>query len=110
MDYLNHEGPEEETCKGRFFRYTEAGFTGQNGRVVLTKELRPLKSSSCTGCAECGGLEAELAARAGEKGFLQFNPELESGDTVQLFQVPLERNWETGVLEEWYYEVLPSAH
>lgn len=24
MDYLNHEGPEEETCKGRFFRYTEA--------------------------------------------------------------------------------------
>lgn len=91
-------------CKGRFFRYTTASFTGQNGRFVLTQELRPLKSISCPGCAECGGLADELVSRAKEAGFIQFCPTLESGDIVTLIQVPVSRDRDTGVLEEWYYE------
>ncbi|WP_157643798.1 hypothetical protein [Burkholderia ubonensis] len=105
MEILVDEKRVQEDCKGRFFRYTEAGFTGKNGRFVLTRELRPLKSISCPGCAECGGLDEELATRANEKGFVQFCPTLESGDTVTLLQVPISRNWETGQLTKWYYEV-----
>ena len=94
-----------EDCKGRFFRYTESGFTGKKARVVLTRELRPLKSISCPGCPECVGLDAELAARVNEINFLQFNPTLVTGDTVRLVQVPVDRDWSTGVLKKWYYEV-----
>jgi hypothetical protein len=104
MDIHVSEAGVQEDCIGRFFRYTEAGFSGKGGRVVVTRELRPLKGISCTGCAECGGLARELADRAKEKDFLQFCPSLESGDTVALLQVPVSRNWE-GRLEEWYYEV-----
>lgn len=92
-------------CIGRFFRYTESGFKGQNGRLVQTKEIRPLKSISCPGCAECAVLDEDLATRAKEMNFVQFSPELKSGDTVTLFQVPVLRDRETGLLEEWYYEV-----
>lgn len=95
----------QENCTGRFFRYTESGYTGQNNRVVLTRELRPLKSISCSGCPECAGLDAELAARVNENDFLQFNPALKSGDTVKLVQVPVDRDWGTGELKKWYYEV-----
>lgn len=95
----------QEDCKGRFFRYTEAGFSGKNGRIVQTRELRPLKSISCQGCAECAGLDAELKARADEKGFLDFAPSLKSGDTVTLLQIPVSRDLESGQLKQWYYEV-----
>jgi hypothetical protein len=101
---IGEKGVQEE-CKGRFFRYTENGFTGKNNRVVLTRELRPLKSISCSGCPECAGLDAELAARVNEINFLQFNPTLKSGDTVKLVQVPVDRDWGTGELKKWYYEV-----
>jgi hypothetical protein len=95
----------QDPCKGRFFRYTEAGFTGKNQRVVLTRELRPLKSISCPGCPECAGLNAELEARVNEINFLQFCPTLKSGDTVKLVQIPVERDYSTGELKKWYYEV-----
>ncbi|WP_157639977.1 hypothetical protein [Burkholderia ubonensis] len=105
MEIRVDENRVQEDCKGRFFRYTEAGFIGQNGRFVVTRELRPLKSISCPGCAECAGLNDELAARANEKGFVQFSPTLASGDTVTLLQVPISRDWGTGQLTKWYYEV-----
>ena len=108
MEIRVSAGGVQEECKGRFFRFTEAGFSGQNGRVVQTKELRPLKSISCPGCAVCRGLDDELKKRANEKGFLQFCPSLKSGDTVTLLQVPVDRNWDTGELKEWYYEVKPA--
>lgn len=94
-------------CKGRYFRYIETGFSGKCGRIVVSRELRPLKSISCTGCPDCQHLEFELARRAHEKDFLQFSPALQSGNTVTLLQVPLSRN-EDGVLEHWYYEVTPA--
>jgi hypothetical protein len=105
MDITVGEAGVQADCIGRFFRYTEAGFSGKGGRIVVTRELRPLRSISCTGCAECDDLERELADRAKEKDFLQFSPELVSGDTVSLLQVPISRSWD-GVLEEWYYEVI----
>jgi len=105
MDIQVSKAGVQEDCKGRFFRYTEAGFGGKNGRIVLTRELRPLKTISCPGCPECRDLDRELADRANEKDFLQFCPALASGDTVTLLQVPVFRNETTGVLEQWYYEV-----
>ncbi len=94
-----------DDCKGRFFRYTEAGFTGKNNRVVVTRQLRPLKSLSCSGCPECAGLSVALAARINEINFLQFCPTLKSGDIVKLVQIPVERDLATGELKRWYYEV-----
>lgn len=104
MDIRVSDAGVQEDCKGRFFRYIEAGFGGKNGRIVVTRELRPLKTISCTGCPECRNLDQELADRVNEKDFLQFCPSLVSGDTVTLLQVPVSRN-EAGVLEKWYYEV-----
>lgn len=104
MEITVSEAGLPEDCNGRFFRYTEAGFSGKGGRIVVTRELRPLKTISCTGCPECRHLERELAERAKEKDFLQFCPSLETGDTVVLLQVPIARN-AVGLLERWYYEV-----
>lgn len=104
MDIHVSKAGVQEDCKGRYFRYTEAGFSGKGGRIVVSRELRPLKSISCTGCPECGDLDRELAERANEKDFLQFCPALATGDTVTLLQVPVSRN-DDGTLEEWYYEV-----
>lgn len=104
MDTRVSEVGMQDDCKGRFFRYTEAGFSGKGGRIVLTRELRPLKTISCAGCPECKSLDQELVKRANEKGFLQFSPALESGDTVTLLQVPLSRD-KDGRLVQWYYEV-----
>ncbi|WP_157657704.1 hypothetical protein [Burkholderia ubonensis] len=106
MEILVNEKGVQDDCIGRFFRYTEAGFTGKNGRFVQTRELRPLKSISCPGCAECAGLDEELAARASEKGFVQFGPMLQSGDTVTLLQVPISRDRETGRPKVWFYEAI----
>lgn len=106
MEILIDEKDVQDSCIGRFFRYTEAGFTGKNGRFVQTRELRPLKSISCPGCAECDGLDAEMTSRAGEKGFMQFGSMLQSGDTVTLLQVPISRDRETGLPKVWFYEVI----
>lgn len=105
MEIIVGEAGVQDDCIGRFFRYTEAGFSGKGGRIVVTRELRPLKTISCSGCAECQGLARELAERAKDKDFLQFCPTLETGDTVTLLQVPVFRNSE-GKLEQWYYEVI----
>lgn len=104
MNARVYEVDMQDDCKGRFFRYTEAGFSGKGGRIVFTRELRPLKTISCSGCPECSGLDAELVQRANEKDFLQFSPSLVSGDTVTLLQIPLGRDTE-GRLAQWYYEV-----
>lgn len=104
MDIQVTEAGLQDDCKGRYFRYTEAGFSGKNGRIVLTRELRPLKTISCSGCPECKGLDDELAQRANEKDFLQFSPSLISGDTVTLLQIPLRRDAERRLVQ-WYYEV-----
>jgi hypothetical protein len=104
MDIRVSEAGVRDDCTGRYFRYTEAGFSGKGGRIVVTRELRPLKTISCTGCPECKGLDYELATRANEKDFLQFSPSLTSGDTVTLLQIPVARDT-AGRLVQWYYEV-----
>jgi len=44
---------EKEKCKGLFWRAYINTYE-QDGKIVVKRELRLLKSRSCTGCVKCG--------------------------------------------------------
>lgn len=73
-------------CKGTYYRYIESQYKGAKGQLVLTQELRVLKSLSCPGCASCLRQSTEVTSAAqqvGRKAFL-FADDLRPGDTVVL--------------------------
>lgn len=108
MDQLTPTPAQVDECRGRFFRFTEAGFTGKGGRLVQSRELRPLRSISCPGCLDCAELVADIEVKVASRDSLLFNPELVSGDTATLIQVITSRNPANGEALTWFYEVIPA--
>lgn len=103
--------PDAPPCKGQFFRYIETVFTGKHGRMVFSKELRPLRSLSCPGCAECGPHEDSIkeSLSCDPTGAIQFSPKLAHGDTVHLVPEATSVDWETGYADPCVYKVVKVA-
>ena len=99
---------DKSTCKGRIYRYIESAFIGKNARIVISKELRLMKSLSCCGCEQCGdeedGVREGLGIEGG--GFLVFDPKLRSNDLAQLVVSIDSRDFETGYPDDWHYEAV----
>lgn len=94
-------------CKGQVYRYHESAFPtgrgyGFNRRLVL------LKRRSCLGCDECYMTTDDINQGLADIGmdFFEFSPQLKDGDLVEIRIVPGYRDWETGYIEEWHYEVI----
>lgn len=108
------DGPPRLPCKGRLFRFKESCYEGTRGRVVFSKELRPLKSLSCAGCEECWAFDEDLryAREMSPRGYIQFDVSLEPEDTVHLTLVEGPRDPDTGALESWHYlvQAVPPQH
>lgn len=106
---LEKESTQQPTCKGRFYRFLDAAFIGKGGRIVCTKELRPLKSISCPGCETCWpdeGCISELIADTPLTA-IEFDPALTSNDIAQLVLVVDSYDREMGYIEDYHYLAVP---
>lgn len=108
---LEADAPTSNQCKGRYYRYLETAFIGKGGRVVSQQELRPLKKISCPGCEHCGWEQGDLQEGVANEGgaYLEFVPELKSGDIARLVFVEDGRDWESGHLDDWHLKVVPAT-
>ena len=104
---LDIKATPEPTCNGIVYRYHESAFIGKNGRICVSKELRPLKRLSCPGCEICGPQVDCLQESVVDLGAaaIEFEPGLETGNEVKVVMVPQSYDWESGHLEEWTYVV-----
>lgn len=100
--------PDKPPCKGRLFRFIETSFAGKNGRLVFTRELRPLRSMSCKGCEECGPEADDIKESMAMDPFgaIQFNSGLVHGDTVRLALIEGRLDVASGALQNWHYEAV----
>ena len=98
----------KDTCKGIFYRYTENNYTTAQGRVVLNKELCPLKKISCPGCEQCGGQTSALqdVFSIDPNCAIEFSSKLQHKDIARLVFVARSRHPETSQVEDYYYEAV----
>lgn len=89
-------------CKGLFFRGSVNVYHDGKGRITEKKEIRLLKRKSCEGCEDCFDwwdymsmcdINEEIGLSHIEHGKL-YTPICITGDP----------NWETGIVDEWWYE------
>lgn len=107
---LEAQASPQHKCKGRFYRFLESTFIGKGGRLVSTKELRPLKSLSCPGCEICWpdeGCIQELIADM-PLGSIVFDSALEPNGIAQLVLVVESRDPEMDYIEDYHYLARPA--
>lgn len=92
-------------CKGLIFRgyvthYIGVDYTTLNER----KGLKLLKRKSCNGCEGCGN-RLEMIGEYLNDGLIDFSP-VEDGKLYRIAIVNIVRDWETGIIDEWEYEIV----
>lgn len=100
---------EESPCKGVFFRYTENNYA-YDGKIVLSRQMKMLKSTSCRGCDKCGWLLDDVnegVANFGA-GHFELPDDLTHGDIVRLTFVADSHDWETGYVESSHLKVIKA--
>ena len=95
------------TCNETMFRYHAAAFLGKNGRICVTKELRPLKRKSCPNSESCGPKTDGIQESVANSGLaaIEFEPGLANGNEVAVGMVPQRFDRESGQLEEWPFVI-----
>lgn len=96
----------KQECKGIFYRYTESNYKGEYGRIVFSKEIRPLKRISCPGCEKCGSekdLLDSLMSECPNKAII-FNDSVKNDDIIKLVLIEDSHDRETGVIDACHYE------
>lgn len=94
------EGPE---CIGQVYRYIESFYRSKHG-FVTSREIRHLKRASCPGCSKCAGSIDDLDYAVGEDDihYIEYGPEIRSGDIIELKFVGHGLDFETGYHESWH--------
>lgn len=96
----------KQECKGIFYRYTESNYKGEYGRMVFSKEIRPLKRISCPGCEKCGvekDLLDSLMSDCPNQAII-FNNHVKNDDIVKLLLIEDSRDRETNTIDTYHYE------
>lgn len=93
----------EDPCKGVFFRYTENNYA-YGGKIVLSRQIKMLKSKSCRGCSKCGQLLADVFDGVADCGadHIELPSDLRHGDVVQMSYVIDGTDWETGYVDSYH--------
>jgi len=90
-----------DQCKGLFFRYRLNSHWNQKRNEYTSKEtFSLLKKKSCEGCEQCGWILDDI----GEMDSVLCESELKDGDVTMLTVVNIERDWETGVINDWNFK------
>lgn len=97
----------EDPCKGVFFRYTENNYA-YGGKIVLSCQIKMLKSKSCRGCDKCGWLLDDINEGVANFGadHLELPPDLKHGDVVELVFVVDSTDWESGYVDDSHLKVV----
>lgn len=107
MDNLFEATGPAPACRGQIYRFIETAYVGKRGNIVCRRELQLMKRLSCPGCEVCGGTaDIETGLRDEGAAFLQFSPELLSGDLVKLQIENDDFDRESGTPELWHYNVV----
>lgn len=93
----------DEPCEGIYFRAKEYTYVGGRGELCFMIKLLPLKRRSCKGCCECGCFSEDLSSIGTDAVHL---PERIVHDGIyRLRFVSGGKDWETGLCEEWWWEL-----
>lgn len=98
------ENKKEGTCKGLFFRCNVSKFWNDKRNKIESREsYQLLKRKSCSGCSVCIGFYADLNSVGNEAVLLPEKP-ISGRVYVACFR-ELSRDWETGYVEDWAWEL-----
>lgn len=110
--FIVEDEKKEDPCKGVFFRYTENNYA-YDGKIVLSRQMKMLKSKSCRGCSKCGQLLDDINEGVADSGadHIELPANLKHGDIVQLSYVIDGTDWETGYVDSYHLKAnkVPQA-
>lgn len=96
------DNPDEEKCKGTFYRYRKSVYKTKRGFAV-TETITKLKRMSCKGCNWCSGTDEMIhdeMDNAGEFPII-LPSSIVDGDIIEPYIVDGPRDWETGYPDTW---------
>ena len=93
----------KQKCKGMFFRGSIESYIGKAGDYNYRERMRPLKTQSCNGCEDCGGLFEALTINM-EADILPLIDAIEDGATYKLMLTNFTFDWETGLADGYDME------
>ena len=94
-----------KSCKGLIFRGYVTQYIGGNGTTINERKgLKLLKRKSCNMCPSCG-YDLDMINEYLSDGLIDFSP-IENGKLYRVIMTNLGRDWETGHLEYWDYEII----
>lgn len=93
----------ENSCPGLFFRGRKREFITRDYQYVYQKRMVFLKRKSCPGCEKCEPLHDALQEFVSLGDHVKIN-KLEDGGLYQLRIANIQKDWETGVTEDYDLE------
>lgn len=101
---FEHVNKKENACKGQIFKADVSFYRTSRGFAETTK-LNLMKRMSCPGCEYCGWVFEEISKIGYGYDFTIPN-EIEHGKFYTLVMTNPNRDWETGVVDDWDVEVV----
>lgn len=103
---LTVKGKPDQECKGIYLRCAVNNYWDQNrGQAVFQTKLTVLKRRSCPGCDMCRQFHEDLAMVGMEVFGDMRTFKSEDGAVYELVFVPGVSDWETGILDEWGWDL-----
>jgi len=96
-----------EECKGIFFRYKFNCYVSKTKSIEYKQSFKLLKRMSCPGCNLCQGFWEDLNMTGAPEDILKLPGQLIDDQIYKICFVPVSKDWETGYLDEWYWQLLP---
>lgn len=106
LSILFQDGP-PSTCKGHWYTFRRNVYRGKRGEIVSKEYFTKIKSISCKGCINCGGLDEMLDLEMSEGRMIPFPVDLDDQDTVMLTTINDGRNFED-LYDEYHLEFVKA--
>jgi hypothetical protein len=106
MNLIEEIKTEAKNCTGLIFRGYVTQYRGGNDGTTINerKGLKLLKRKSCNMCPSCG-YDLDMIGEYLNDGLIDFSP-IEDGKLYRVIMTNFGRDWETGIIDEWDYEIV----
>ena len=99
--------PEIQECKGLVFRgFHSVFYDSLTMRIERREGIRLLKKRSCPGCKQCGFLLDAMDDMISTNTLLFPEEGIEHGKLYTIIVVNESRDWESGQIDEWDFEII----
>lgn len=103
---LLQQKPEPETCKGLIYKADVQHCTTQKG-FMFSIRMNKMKKLSCPGCRRCLCIEDQLSEIDVKHWPVENVCDVEPDKLYSLEICNVGRDWETGIVDEWYLGLSP---